>query len=87
MYWQCTAQDDELDQPLRTIVTIVRKIADWTSGDEEKPGQKEAPSEEDRKKAREHLQKYNPMIPGKVVYTFRSGFLPIARSGSDMSET
>ena len=66
-------QDDELDQPLQTVVSLVRKVAEWSSkGDEEKQKRaQEGPSEEDRKKAREQLKKYNPMVPGKVVYTFR----------------
>ncbi|KAK9820663.1 hypothetical protein WJX74_001715 [Apatococcus lobatus] len=66
--------DEELDQPLRIIVKLVRKVAEWNSGGEDEEGRKKKgrPSEEDRKKAREHLHKYNPQIPGKVVYVYRS---------------
>ena len=52
---------------------LVRKVAEWNSGgeDEEQRREKDRPSEEDRRKAREHLQKYNPQVPGKVVYVYR----------------
>ena len=52
---------------------LVRKVAEWNSGgeDEEERKEKDRPSEEDRKKAREHLKRYNPQIPGKVVYIYR----------------
>lgn len=74
-------QDEELDQPLRTIVKLVRKVAEWNSGgeDEEKRNEKQRPTEEQRKKAREHLRKYNPQVPGKVVYVYRcdAAFLPL----------
>ncbi|KAK9867264.1 hypothetical protein WJX84_003774 [Apatococcus fuscideae] len=63
--------DAELDQPLRTIVALVRKVAEWSSGGDDDGDKKKPPSKEEREEARKHLQKYNPQIPGKVVYTYR----------------
>ena len=70
-----------MDQPLRTIVALVRKVAEWSSGGDDDGDKKKPPSKEEREEARKHLQKYNPQIPGKVVYTYRYAHCLLPASG------